>query len=74
MGRLLGLGRRYSEARSRDMPDDTVEGAELARTLGPTLESMVEAGRLSGARLPLMKAVLDTINRDYPLALDFAKF
>ena len=74
MGRLLGLGRRYSEAKARDMPGDTVEGAELARALGPTLEAMVGAGRLDGARLPLMTAILDAINRDQPMTFDFRSF
>ncbi len=50
MGRLLGLGRPYSEAKAKEMPDDTVEGAELARALGPTLELMVESGRLPRER------------------------
>jgi len=74
MGRLLGLGRAYSEAKAHDMAEDTVEGSELARALGPTLERMVATGRLPGAKLPLMSAVLDAINRDRPLAWDFARF
>lgn len=74
MGRLLGLGRRYSEAKAQDMPGETVEGAELARALGPTLEGMVAAGRLDGARLPLMSAVLDAVNRDRRMMFDFAQF
>lgn len=74
MGRLLGLGRAYSDAKATDMAEDTVEGAALARALGPTLERMVESGRLPGERLPLMAAVLDAINRDRPLAWDFARF
>jgi glycerol-3-phosphate dehydrogenase (NAD(P)+) len=74
MGRLLGLGRRYSQAKSQDMPNDTVEGAELAVALGATLEAMVAAGRLCGTRLPLMTALLETVNRDRPLAIEFASF
>jgi glycerol-3-phosphate dehydrogenase (NAD(P)+) len=74
MGRLLGLGRGYSDAKTSDMPDDTVEGAELARALGPTLERMVAAGRLPGEKLPLMTAVLGAINHDRPLVWDFARF
>ena len=74
MGRLLGLGRRYSEAKSQDMPQDTVEGAELALTLGPTLERLVGGGRLYGSRLPVMLAVLDAATRDRRLVFDFAKF
>ncbi len=74
MGRLLGLGRAYRDAKAEDMPDDTVEGAELARALGPTLERMVETGRLPGERLPLMTAVLDAVTHDRPLTWDFARF
>jgi glycerol-3-phosphate dehydrogenase (NAD(P)+) len=74
MGRLLGLGRAYSDAKAKDMPEDTVEGAELARTLGPTLERMVDNGRLPRVKLPLMTAVLDAVNRDRPLSWDFARF
>lgn len=74
MGRLLGLGRAYSDAKAKDMPEDTVEGAELARALGPTLERMVATGRLPGEKLPLMGAVLDAVNRDQPLAWNFARF
>ena len=74
MGRLLGLGRRYSEAKAEDMPDDTVEGAELALALGPTLMRMIDSGRLPGPRLPLMGAVLDAVNHDRLLAFDFKRF
>jgi glycerol-3-phosphate dehydrogenase (NAD(P)+) len=74
MGRLLGLGRTYSDAKADEMRDDTVEGAELARALGATLKHMVEKGRLPGERLPLMAAVLDAINHDQPLNLDFARY
>jgi glycerol-3-phosphate dehydrogenase (NAD(P)+) len=74
MGRLLGLGRLYSEAKASDMAADTVEGAELARALGPTLERMAATGRLPGEKLPLMAAVLDAVNRDKPMVFDFAAF
>ena len=51
MGRLLGLSIPYGVAKAKHMPDDTVEGAELALALGPTLERMVAAGRLPAARV-----------------------
>ena len=72
MGRLLGLGHRFSEAKATHMPDDTVEGAELALALGPTLERMVASGRLPGARLALMHAVIDAVCHDRPMAMDWA--
>jgi glycerol-3-phosphate dehydrogenase (NAD(P)+) len=43
MGRLLGRGLRYREAKATHMPDDTVEGTELALAVGPTLAEWSEA-------------------------------
>jgi glycerol-3-phosphate dehydrogenase (NAD(P)+) len=74
MGRLLGLGMRYSEARPREMPNDTVEGAELARTVGPTLEALMACGELDGDSLPLTRALLDAVNRDTELSLPWHSF
>ncbi|HUX12073.1 MAG TPA: glycerol-3-phosphate dehydrogenase, partial [Spirochaetia bacterium] len=34
MGRLLGTGLSYSEAKAAHMPEDTIEGAELAGVIG----------------------------------------
>ena len=67
MGRLLGLRIPYSVAKAEHMPDETVEGAELALALGPTLARMMELGRLPPARVPLMRAILEAVCRDRPL-------
>lgn len=74
MGRLLGLGLTYAQAKSEHMRDDTVEGAQLALDLGPTLDAMVTRGALPAARVPLLRAVVDTVCRDQPLRLDFERF
>lgn len=74
MGRLLGLGLPYAEAKAAHMPEDTVEGAQLALDLGPTLDAMLAAGILPAADLPLTCAILDAVCRDAPLVLPFARF
>ena len=42
MGKLLGSGMLYREAKTRHMPDDTIEGAELAWVIGETLSQLAE--------------------------------
>ena len=74
MGRLLGLGLPYAEAKATHMAADTVEGAQLALDLGPTLEGMLATGALPAGRLPLTRAILDAICRDAPMRLAFADF
>ena len=74
MGRLLGLGLSYEEGKLGHMADDTVEGAELALTAGPTLRVMMAAGTLPAERLPLARAILDAICDDRPLILPWATF
>ena len=74
MGRLLGLGMPYSRAKAEHMAEDTVEGAQLALDLVPTLEAMMASGALAAAELPLTRAVLDAVCRDQALTLDFERF
>lgn len=74
MGRLLGLGLPYSRAKTEHMAADTVEGAQLALDLGPTLDAMMTAGTLAAEKMPLTRAVIDAICRDRPLTLDFASY
>ncbi len=74
MGRWLGLGLRYSQAKAQHMPDDTIEGAELALAIGPTLEAMVERGELDGAALPLLRAMVDIVCHDAPVRIPWDEF
>ncbi len=46
MGRYLGLGIPFSQAKAQYMADVTVEGAQLAQAIGPTVEQMVAEGRI----------------------------
>lgn len=74
MGRLLGLGLPYSQAKAEHMADDTVEGAQLALDLGPSLDAMLARGTLPPDRLPLLRAILGAVCRDAPLDLAFEGF
>jgi len=64
MGRWLGLGVRYSEAKALHMNEDTVEGGETARAIGPTINGMIERGALDRAGLPLLLAIVTMVCRD----------
>ncbi len=61
MGRLLGLGLSYQEAKTKHMADDTVEGADLALAIGPTIELLIEQGQLEPVYLPLARVIIETI-------------
>jgi glycerol-3-phosphate dehydrogenase (NAD(P)+) len=74
MGRMLGLGMRYEEAKTRHMADDTVEGAELAFAIGPTIRAMIERGDLEGAALPLLQTMIDIVCHDAPAVFPWESF
>ena len=74
MGRLLGLGMRYEEAKLQFMADDTIEGAELAMAIGDTIEAMIDRGDLEGAALPLLQTVIDIVCRDAPVVFPLGSF
>jgi glycerol-3-phosphate dehydrogenase (NAD(P)+) len=64
MGRWLGLGYHYIDAKKKYMASETIEGAELALAIGPTIEKMVYAGKLDGRRLPLLRAMIQVVCND----------
>lgn len=74
LGRWLGLGLTYGEAKAAHMPNDTIEGADLARAVGPVLEESWRQGRLPAERMPLARAIVAAICRDRPLTMDWTAF
>ena len=50
------------------MPDDTVEGAEVAPAVGPTLAEWCANGRLDPDTVPLSRTLIDAICHDHPFA------
>ena len=74
MGRLLGLGLPYSQAKALYMPEETIEGAELAAAIGPTIESMIERGELDGAALPLLRTMIRIVGHDAAAEIPWDEF
>lgn len=74
MGKLLGAGLRYSNAKAERMPDDTIEGAELALAIGPALESEMAAGGLGPTALPLAHSLIKAICHDALLEFPWTAF
>ena len=74
MGRLLGLGMPYIEAKRKHMPAETVEGTELALAIGPTIERMVYAGKLAGDSLPLMRHLNAIVCEEARVNIPWKKF
>lgn len=64
MGRLLGLGWQYSQAKAQHMPNTTIEGADLAQAIGLTIERMVAAEKLAGSRIPLLRTMIRVVCHD----------
>lgn len=69
MGRLLGLGLPYQETKAKYMADDTVEGADLTLTIGPTIEYLIEQQQLDGSLLPVTKTIIQTICHNQAMSI-----
>jgi glycerol-3-phosphate dehydrogenase (NAD(P)+) len=74
MGKLLGTGLRYREAKSQHMPDDTIEGAELALVIGKTLKQLLESGKIDANAVPLAVAIVDAVCENQPMHIPWHKF
>ena len=74
MGRLLGLGLSYQEAKMKHMADDTVEGADLALAIGPTIETLLEQGQINPASLPLARVIVKTICHNQLMQIPWMQF
>lgn len=73
MGYLLGTGLRYSEAKANYLAEETVEGAELALAIGPTLSRLIEQGYLKRPALPLAAAIIDAICHNLPVQIPWTE-
>lgn len=74
MGRYLGLGMMYHEAKAAYLPDDTIEGAELAFAIGPTIENIVNRGILDKSKLPLMLTMVNALCHEAPIEFPWGDF
>ena len=69
MGGYLGQGMTFREAKKTKMPNDTVEGADLALEIGTRVKSDFD-----NKTLPLMTSMIDTICDEIPLKIDWKNF
>ena len=63
----------YREAISKYMPEDTIEGADLAKLVGPHLEAMMADRTLDPKRLPLACGIVGAICRDARLEINWSQ-
>jgi glycerol-3-phosphate dehydrogenase (NAD(P)+) len=69
MGEYLGQGMTYKEAKKTKMPNDTIEGADLALEIGSKVKSDFDI-----KTLPLMTSMINTICNETPLKIDWKNF
>ena len=69
MGGYLGKGMTFKEAKKTKMPNDTIEGADLAQEIGSRVKSDFD-----NKELPLMTCKIDTICDEIPLKIDWKNF
>ena len=69
MGQYIGQGMTFKEAKKTKMPNDTVEGADLAVEMGFKVKS-----DFSIETLPLMLSMINTICDEKPLKINWNNF
>jgi len=69
MGEYLGQGMTFKEAKKIKMPNDTVEGADLALEIGTKVKRDFD-----NKTLPLMTSMINTICDEAPLKFDWKNF
>ena len=73
LGKLLGLGHTYQEAR-RIMAGETLESAEIIRVMGQALPRLVARGLLGPEELPLLRTLIDVVVQGRPVELPVGSF
>jgi glycerol-3-phosphate dehydrogenase (NAD(P)+) len=70
LGRLLGAGHTFAEAREI-MAGETLEAAEILKTMAAALPRLTERGILNPGELPLLRALSDVIANNRRVDLTF---
>ncbi len=73
VGRLIGSGLRFSEARER-MPGVTLEGAAAIEVIGGALPKLTERGIIGAEDFPLMRHLHSVVGADEPLNMPWHTF
>jgi glycerol-3-phosphate dehydrogenase (NAD(P)+) len=64
LGHHLGRGLTYQAAKAGPMKEDTVEGAELGRSVAASLRALFQRGIVAPKALPLTQALLECLTED----------
>jgi glycerol-3-phosphate dehydrogenase (NAD(P)+) len=73
VGRLVGSGLRFSEARGR-MPGVTLEGAAAIEVIGSALPNLTERGIIEPEDFPLMRHLHSVVGLNEPLDMPWNTF
>ena len=73
VGRLVGSGLRFSEARGR-MPGVTLEGAAAIEVIGGALPKLTQRGIVEPEDFPLMRYLHSIVAADAPLDMPWSTF
>jgi glycerol-3-phosphate dehydrogenase (NAD(P)+) len=73
VGRLLGAGLRFGEARAR-LGDITLEGAAAIQVIGGALPKLTARGVIAPEDFPLLRGLHDVVGRERPLGIPWSAF
>jgi glycerol-3-phosphate dehydrogenase (NAD(P)+) len=73
VGRLLGAGLRFSEARAR-MGDITLEGAAAIQVIGGALPKLTARGIIGPEDFPLLRGLHAVVGQEQPLGIPWSSF
>jgi len=73
LGRLLGAGRTFAEAR-QIMAGETLEAAEIVKVMGAALPKLTARGIVGPGEFPLLRTLVDVVVRGRPLDLPLDDF
>jgi glycerol-3-phosphate dehydrogenase (NAD(P)+) len=73
LGRLLGLGHTFAEAREI-MAGETLEAVEIVRALGDALPRLVQRGIVGPDDFPYLRALVDVVVHGRPVELPLDAF
>jgi glycerol-3-phosphate dehydrogenase (NAD(P)+) len=73
VGRLIGSGLRFSEAKAQ-MPGVTLEGAAAIDVIGGALTPLTERGVIGKDDFPLLRHLYEVIGLDQPLDMPWSRF
>jgi glycerol-3-phosphate dehydrogenase (NAD(P)+) len=73
VGRLLGGGLRFHEARAR-MGDITLEGAAAIQVIGGALPKLTARGVIGPEDFPLLRGLYSVVGEERPLGIPWSAF